>query len=213
MLIPQADALKLVKLKAGDIFSRARLTESTKAIGDRLGNDGYAFANVNAVPDLDKDKRKVAFTFFIDPGRRVYIRRINVAGNTRTRDEVIRREMRQLEGGWFSADSITKSKQRVDRLGYFTEVNVETPSVPGTTDQVDLNLSVVEKPTGNILLGAGFGSTEGVIPAPACRSKMCLARVIFSVSAVNTQQVHHGLLSSPLPSPTGWCRRRRQPRI
>ena len=162
MLIPEADALKLVKLKAGEIFSRAKLTESTKAIGDRLGNDGYAFANVNAVPDLDKDKRKVAFTFFVDPGRRVYVRRINVAGNTRTRDEVIRREMRQLEGGWYSADSITKSKQRVDRLGYFTEVNVETPSVPGTTDQVDLNISVAEKPTGNILLGAGFGS-EGVI--------------------------------------------------
>ena len=162
MLIPEADALKLVKLKAGEVFSRAKLTESTKAISDRLGNDGYAFANVNAVPDLDKDKRKVAFTFFVDPGRRVYVRRINVAGNTRTRDEVIRREMRQLEGGWYSADSITKSKQRIDRLGYFTEVNVETPSVPGATDQVDVNISVVEKPTGNILLGAGFGS-EGVI--------------------------------------------------
>ena len=162
MLIPQAEALKLVKLKAGEVFSRTRLTESTKAISDRLGDDGYAFANVNAVPDLDKDKRKVTFTFFIDPGRRVYVRRINVAGNTRTRDEVIRREMRQLESGWYSANSITKSKQRVDRLGYFTEVNVETPSVPGATDQVDLNVSVVEKPTGNIMLGAGFGS-EGVI--------------------------------------------------
>ena len=162
MLIPEADALKLVKLKAGEVFSRAKLTESTKAISDRLGNDGYAFANVNAVPDLDKDKRKAAFTFFVDPGRRVYVRRINVTGNTRTRDEVIRREMRQLEGGWYSADSINKSKQRVDRLGYFTEVNVETPSVPGATDQVDLNISVAEKPTGTILLGAGFGS-EGVI--------------------------------------------------
>jgi len=162
MLIPQAEALKLVKLKAGEVFSRARLTESTKAISDRLGDDGYAFANVNAVPDVDKAQRKVAFTFFVDPGRRVYVRRINVAGNTRTRDEVIRREMRQLEGGWYSANSITKSKQRIDRLGYFTEVNVETPSVPGATDQVDLNVSVVEKPTGNIMLGAGFGS-EGVV--------------------------------------------------
>ncbi len=163
MLIPETETLKLVKLKAGEIFSRAKLTESTKAIGDRLGNDGYAFANVNAVPDLDKEKRKVAFTFFVDPGRRVYVRRINVSGNTRSRDVVIRREMRQFEGGWYSADSITKSKQRVDRLGYFTEVNVETPSVPGTTDQVDLNVSVVEKPTGNILLGAGYGSAEGVV--------------------------------------------------
>jgi outer membrane protein insertion porin family len=190
MLIPQADALKLVKLKAGDTFSRAKLTESTKAIGDRLGNDGYAFANVNAVPDLDKEKRKVAFTFFIDPGRRVYIRRINVAGNTRTRDEVIRREMRQLEGGWYSADSITKSKQRVDRLGYFTEVNVETPSVPGTTDQVDLNLSVAEKPTGNILLGAGYGSSEGIILSGGVSQQNVFGSGNFLGVQLNTSKVN-----------------------
>ncbi len=161
-LIPQTEARALIKLKAGEIFSRNKLTESTKLLSDRIGNEGYAFANVNAVPELDKEKRKVAFTFFVDPGRRVYIRRINVTGNTRTRDEVIRREMRQLEGGWYSAEKITKSKQRIDRLGYFSDVNVETPSVPGTTDQVDLNINVTEKPTGNILLGAGFGS-EGIV--------------------------------------------------
>lgn len=190
MLIPQDDALKLVKLKAGDIFSRAKLTESTKAIGDRLGNDGYAFANVNAVPDLDKDKRKVAFTFFVDPGRRVYIRRINVVGNTRTRDEVIRREMRQLEGGWYAADAITKSKQRVDRLGYFTEVNVETPSVPGTTDQVDLNISVAEKPTGNILLGAGYGSSEGVILSGGVSQQNVFGSGNFLGVQLNTSKVN-----------------------
>jgi outer membrane protein insertion porin family len=132
-------------------------------IGDRLGNDGYAFANVNAIPQTDKQKQEVAFTFFIDPGRRVYVRRINVSGNSRTRDEVIRREMRQLEGGWFSSEKVNLSRRRIDKLGYFTEVNVETPAVPGTTDQVDVNVSVVEKPTGLVLLGAGFGSTEGVL--------------------------------------------------
>lgn len=163
MLIPEEDVRKLIKIKPGDVFSRALLTESNKLISDRLGNDGYAFANVNAVPELNKEKRQVAFTFFIDPGRRVYVRRINIAGNTRTRDEVIRREMRQLEGGWYSADKINLSRRRIDKLGYFTEVNVETPSVQGTTDQVDLNVSVGEKPTGNVLLGAGFGSGEGVI--------------------------------------------------
>ena len=163
MLIPEADARKLIKIKPGETFSRSRLTESTKAMSDRLGNDGYAFANVNAVPDLDRAQRKVAFTFFIDPGRRVYVRRVNVTGNNRTRDEVIRREMRQIEGGWYNADAIAKSKQRVDRLGYFTDVAVETPAVPGTTDQVDLNVAVIEKPTGNILLGAGFGSSEGLV--------------------------------------------------
>lgn len=162
LLLPEAELLKLITVKPGETYSRTRIAESTKNISDRLGNDGYAFANVNAAPDLDRTKNQAAFTFFIDPGRRVYVRRINVAGNNRTRDEVIRREMRQLEGGWYSGDKINLSRSRVDRLGYFTEVNVETPSVTGTTDQVDVNFSVVEKPTGNILLGAGFGSGEGV---------------------------------------------------
>ncbi|MGA0033990.1 MAG: outer membrane protein assembly factor BamA, partial [Burkholderiales bacterium] len=162
MLLPEDEILKLITVKPGETFSRTRIAESTKNISDRLGNDGYAFANVNASPDLDKTKNQAAFTFFIDPGRRVYVRRINIAGNNRTRDEVIRREMRQIEGGWYSADQINRSRSRVDKLGYFNEVNVETPSVTGTTDQVDVNFSVVEKPTGNILLGAGFGSGEGV---------------------------------------------------
>ena len=162
LLLPEDEILKLITVKPGEVFSRARITESTKNISDRLGNDGYAFANVNAAPNLDKTKNQASFTFFIDPGRRVYVRRINVAGNNRTRDEVIRREMRQLEGGWYSADKINLSRSRIDKLGYFTEVNVETPSVTGTTDQVDVNFSVAEKPTGNILLGAGFGSGEGV---------------------------------------------------
>jgi outer membrane protein insertion porin family len=162
-LVPEDEVLKLIKVKPGETFSRTLLTESTKAISDRLGNDGYAFANVNAIPEMDKQKHQVAFTFFIDPGRRVYVRRINIAGNNRTRDEVLRREMRQFEGAWFSADKINLSRRRIDKLGYFTEVNVETPAVPGTTDQVDVNVSVTEKPTGVILLGAGFGSGEGVI--------------------------------------------------
>jgi len=163
MLIPEAEIRKLIVLKPGEVFSRARVNESTKGIADRLGNDGYAFANVNAVPELDRAKRQAAFTFFIDPGRRVYVRRVNVTGNNRTRDEVIRREMRQLEGGWFSAEKITQSKQRIDRLGYFTEVNVETPPVQGVTDQVDVNVAVAEKPTGLVLFGAGFGSGEGLV--------------------------------------------------
>lgn len=161
MLIPEAEVRKLIKVKPGDVFSRARLTESSKLITDRLSNDGYAFANVNAVPKIDKQKQQVGFTFLIDPGRRVYVRRINITGNTQTRDEVLRREMRQLEGAWYSAEKITRSRQRINRLGYFTEVNVETPAVQGVTDQVDLNVAVVEKPTGRLLFGAGFGD-EGI---------------------------------------------------
>ncbi|NWG87589.1 MAG: outer membrane protein assembly factor BamA [Hydrogenophilaceae bacterium] len=153
----------LVSLKAGDVFSREKLNESVKKMADRLGNDGYAFANVNAAPEVDKEKRQVAFTFLVDPGRKVYVRRINIAGNAKTQDQVIRREMRQLEGGWYAADKINRSRERVDRLGYFKEVNVETPPVPGTTDQVDMNVAVEEKSTGSILLGAGFSSGEGLI--------------------------------------------------
>ena len=99
LIVPEAQLRKLLKLKKGDVFSREKLTESTKLIVDRLGNDGYAFANVNPVPEIDREKSEVAFTLYVDPGRRVYVRRINIAGNTTTRDEVIRREMRQLEGG------------------------------------------------------------------------------------------------------------------
>ena len=163
MMVPAAELQKLITLKAGDTFSREKITESAKKIGDRLGNDGYAFANVNAVPEIDKDKHTVAFTFFVDAGRRVYVNRININGNTRTRDEVVRREFRQMEGGWYAADKIQRSRERVERLGYFSDINVETPPVTGTTDQVDVNLSVTEKATGNIMVGAGFSSSEGLI--------------------------------------------------
>ncbi len=162
-LVPKEELEKLVKIKAGDVFSRERLTETTKAITDRLGNDGYAFANANAAPDVNKEKRTVAFTILIDPGRRVYVRRINVAGNTKTRDEVIRREMRQLEGSFYDNSKIQKSRRRIDRTQYFNEVNVETLPVTESQDQVDVNYTVKEKPTGALLLGAGFSSTEKLV--------------------------------------------------
>ena len=163
LLLPEEDLRKLVTIKPGEVFSREKLTETTKRISEKLGNEGFAFANVNAAPELDKEKRQVAFTIFIDPARRVYVRRINVTGNTRSRDEVIRREMRQLEGAWYDGEKINKSRSRVDKLGYFDEVNVETPAIPGATDQVDVNVNVKEKSTGNIMLGAGFSSSEKLV--------------------------------------------------
>ncbi|MGV3628576.1 MAG: outer membrane protein assembly factor BamA [Betaproteobacteria bacterium] len=190
LLLPEAEILKLITVKPGEVFSRARISESTKNISERLGNDGYAFANVNASPDLDKTKNQASFTFFIDPGRRVYVRRINVQGNNRTRDEVIRREMRQLEGGWYSGEKINLSRGRVDKLGYFTEVNVETPSVTGTTDQVDVNFSVVEKPTGNILLGAGFGSGEGVTLSGSIAQQNIFGSGKYVALQVNTSRIN-----------------------
>ena len=163
LLLPEDELLNLVTIKPGAIFSRKQINETIKAIGERFGNDGYAFANVNASPDFDRKKKQVAFTLFIDPGRRVYVRRIQVHGNTRTRDEVIRREMRQLESAWFDGEKINLSRSRVDKLGYFDEVTVETPAVAGTTDQVDLNVNVREKLTGRIKLGAGLSSSEGLV--------------------------------------------------
>ncbi len=163
MLVPEAELQKLVTVVPGEVFVRDRLTETTKSISERLGNDGYAFANVNAVPELDKQKNAVAFTLFVDPGRRVYVNRVNVTGNTKTRDEVVRREIRQMEGGYYNAEQINRSRDRLNRLGFFEQVNIETPSVAGTTDQVDVNVNVAEKSTGSVQLGAGFSSSEGFV--------------------------------------------------
>jgi outer membrane protein insertion porin family len=179
---------KLIEIQTGDVFSRNKLTESQKKISDRLGDDGYAFANISAVPELDKVKHEVAFTFVADPGQRVYVRRINVSGNTKTQDEVIRREFRQMEGAWFATKKIQKSKQRVDRLDFFSEVNLETPPVQGTKDQVDLNVSVKEKPTGSFNVGAGISSSQGlVLTAGVTQSNLFGTGKVLSTQ-VNTSQ-------------------------
>jgi len=162
MLLPREELEALVQLKTGDVFSRERLAASTKAIADRLGNDGYAFANANAIPELDKEKRTVAFNIVIDPGRRVYVRRIDIGGNVKTRDEVVRREMRQLEGAYYDASKIQLSRRRIDRTAFFSEVGVETHPVEGSPDQVDVAYSVKERPTGALLFGIGFSSVEKV---------------------------------------------------
>jgi len=154
---------KLVQVKAGDDFSRKALSETTKLIGERLASEGYAFANINAIPDMNKEKHQVAFNFMIDPGQRVYIRRINISGNTKTRDEVIRREFRQVESSWFDVKKIKQSKKHIDQLGFFEEANIETPAVPGAADQMDVNVSVTEKSTGSFTVGAGVGSGEGLV--------------------------------------------------
>jgi outer membrane protein insertion porin family len=163
LLVPEEELRKLILLQSGDVFARGKLTESIKLITDRLGDEGYAFANVNAAPDLDPESQQAGFTFFVDPGRRVYIRRINISGNDRTKDEVIRREFRQMEGAWHSTSKINLSRQRVDRLFYFNSVDVETPPVPDAPDQVDVNVRVTERPTGAVMFGAGFSDREGLI--------------------------------------------------
>ncbi len=189
-LIPKSEVEARLRVKAGDTFSRKNMSETSKLIGERLGQDGYAFANVNAIPEIDKDKHQVAFNFVIDPGQRVYIRRINIAGNNKTRDEVIRREFRQTEGEWFDVEKIKKSKQRVDKLDFFSEVNIETPAVQGAADQVDVNMSVKEKSTGSISIGAGFSSGEGLVLTGGVTQANLFGTGNYLSTQVNTGKVN-----------------------
>jgi len=152
----------LVAIRPGQAYNADEVAKTSKAFTDYFGNFGYAFARVEAVPEVDRINSRVAITLQANPSRRAYVRKINVAGNTRTRDVVVRREFRQLEAAWYDGDKIRRSRDRVDRLGYFSEVSVETQEVPGAPDQVDLTLNVVEKPTGSLSLGAGFSSGDGL---------------------------------------------------
>ncbi len=163
LIVPDQDLFDLVSVMKGALFSRKELNDTSKRITDKMGAEGYSFANVNGVPDVDDDNKTVMVTFFIDPGKRVYVRHIDFIGNIRTRDEVLRREMRQVEGGWISTPQVERGKVRLQRLGYFKEVNVETPTVPGSADQVDVEYTVEEQPFGNFTAGLGYSQIEGLV--------------------------------------------------
>ena len=150
----------LVRIKPGEPYRAEDVAETTRLFGERFGSFGYAFARTEPRTDIDRATGQVVVTLQADPQRRVYVRRMNVAGNTKTRDEVVRREFRQFESSWYDGQRIKLSRDRVDRLGYFSAVTVDTDEVPGSPDQVDLTMNVTEKPTGNLLIGAGFSSAE-----------------------------------------------------
>lgn len=152
----------LVTIKAGEPYNADAVAETSKAFTDYFGTFGFAFAKVEATPEIDRANNRVAFVLQAEPSRRAYVRRINVTGNSRTRDEVVRREFRQFESSWYDGDKIRLSRDRVDRLGFFTDVNIETQEVTGTADQVDVTVNVAEKPTGNLQLGAGYSSADRV---------------------------------------------------
>lgn len=152
----------LVTIKPGEAYNADSVAETTKAFSDYFGTFGFAFARVEAIPEIDRVNNRVAFVLQAEPSRRAYVRRINVAGNNRTRDEVVRREFRQFESSWYDGDKIKLSRDRVDRLGFFTDVNVETQEVTGTADQVDVTVTVAEKPTGNLQIGAGYSSADSI---------------------------------------------------
>ena len=152
----------LVTIRPGQAYNADQVVQTTKAFTDYFGNFGYAFAQVEAKPDIDRVNNRVSLVLQAEPSRRAYVRKINVAGNSRTRDEVVRREFRQFEAAWYDADKIKLSRDRVDRLGFFKDVSVETHEVAGSPDQVDLTVEVVEKPTGNLSVGAGYSSGDGL---------------------------------------------------
>jgi outer membrane protein insertion porin family len=152
----------LVTIRPGQAYNADDVAKTTKAFSDYFGNFGYAFARVEAKPEIDRVNNRVSLVLQANPSRRAYVRKIDVAGNTRTRDVVVRREFRQLEASWYDGDKIRLSRDRVDRLGYFGDVAIETQEVPGTPDQVDLTVNVTEKPTGSLSLGAGYSSGDGL---------------------------------------------------
>ncbi|MEN1726834.1 MAG: outer membrane protein assembly factor BamA [Pseudomonadota bacterium] len=192
LILPEATLRQLISVAPGDTFSRRELEQSMEGITSILSNIGYAFANVNPVPRVDRDTREVALTFFIEPGKRVYVRRVSFSGNSQTKDEVLRREMRQFEGAWFSQLALDRSRQRLQRLGYFENVNFETNPVDGSDDQVDIVVSVEEQPSGSFQVGLGYSQFQGVIATIAVEQDNFLGsgrRVGFQVqrSSILTQ--------------------------
>jgi outer membrane protein insertion porin family len=185
----ELDSLMLVR--EGDVFNGQRLADSTRSMTELYGSIGYAFANVNAIPEVDREKRTVFFNVTVDVGRRAYVRRINISGNARSRDEVIRRELRQFESAWYDTDKIRLSRQRLTRLGYFTDVTIDTSPVPDAPDQVDLNVNVTERSTGTFLVGVGFSSTDSLILTASVNQQNFLGTgkaLALNVNTGRTQQ-------------------------
>jgi outer membrane protein insertion porin family len=199
----------LINVKPGDIYNAERVNAIGKAVTDRMSTLGYAFATANPVPEANRDTREVAFSIVVDPGRRVYVRRVNIGGNARTKDEVIRRELRQFEAGWFDADRVRLSKERLDRLGYFETVTIDTPAVPTAPDQVDVNVTVKERATGNIQLGAGYSSSEGVVLTAGLSQQNLFGSgnaVAFEVNTSKSNTVFSLTHTDPFVTPEGISR-------
>ena len=191
LVVPAEELFPLININPDDVFSRKQVTGSVDRISSLLGNQGYAFANVNTTPEMDDEANEVNLGFFVDPGKRVYVRRLNIAGNIGSRDEVLRRESRQMEGGWYSTEQVERTRTRINRLGFFEDVNVETPTVPGTTDQLDVNYSVKETSSGSVTAGAGFSQSSGVLFNASVQQQNFLGSgkqvgFTFDNSAINT---------------------------
>ncbi|WP_269533201.1 outer membrane protein assembly factor BamA [Chitinimonas sp. BJYL2] len=209
LIVPEEELRKLVNIKPGEVFSRAKINAASTAISDRLADEGYAFANVNAVPEVNRDKFEAAFTFYVDPGRKTYVRRVNISGNSRTRDEVIRREMRQLEAAPYAGWKIKRSKERLDLLNYFDDVSIDTPLVADSSDQVDVNVSLKEKQTGNIQVGAGYSQADGTVLSGSIAQANIFGSGKYLKLEVNTSKssrVYAMSFTNPYATPDGVAR-------
>ncbi len=190
LVLDEQQLRELIPLRPGDTFSREKVTRAINSITEQISNRGYAFANVNAIPEFDRDRRLVALRFFVDPGKLVYVRRINIHGNTKTRDDVIRRELRQMEGGLLAIEKLNLSRRRLNRLGYFGQVNIETPAVPGTPDQVDVNLSVTEQPSGSFSAGIGYSQAQGALVNASINQNNFLGTGTSNSLTINNSRVN-----------------------
>jgi outer membrane protein insertion porin family len=195
-----------LKIENGAVFSRQQVVETNDALVKVLGDEGYAFANINVIPEENTEKNEVELTFFVDPGKRVYVDRINIQGNTRTSDTVLRREMRQFEGARFSTAEVERSKTRLEKLGYFESVAVETPRLPGSTDLVNVNYTVAEQSTGNLMAGLGYGGSSGFVLSTSVSQDNFLGtgkRISFDVNTSNVNTQYGFQFDDPYFTPDG----------
>lgn len=198
--VPEDELKDLLEIDEGDIFSRGQIVASSNNISTRLGADGYAFARVNPVPKVDEEAKTVDLTFFIDPGKKVYVRRINIVGNQYSRDEVFRRELRQMEGGWYSQGGIEASRQRIQRLAFVENVEVDTVRLPGEDDFVDINISVTERLAGSFSIGAGFSDSQGPVVTTSVSQDNFLGtgkQVAFRINTSSVNTVYDFSYSDP----------------
>jgi outer membrane protein insertion porin family len=192
----EADFRQRVQVRPGQPYRGEDVSATQRAFSDLFGRFGYAFARVEPRPEIDRATGQVVVVFAADPQRRVYVRRIEVAGNTRTRDEVVRREFRQLESSWYDGQRIKLSRDRVERLGYFKEVNIETNEVPGQPDQVDLVITVEERSTGNLSFGAGYSQTDRLTLSGSIKQDNILGSGHYLGLELNTSKYNRTLVFS-----------------
>ncbi|NIB39846.1 outer membrane protein assembly factor BamA [Pseudomaricurvus alkylphenolicus] len=208
-VVPEEQIKRLFLMKEGQTFSQVLMTTTSDYITRRLGNEGYTFAEVRGIPELNEEDNTVKVTFFMDPGKRAYVRRIEFRGNTKTADEVLRREMRQMEGGSASTARIEASKVRLERLGFFKEVVADTKEVPGTSDQVDVEYTVEEQPSGSIGASLGFAQGSGLVLGANIQQNNWFGtgkRVGFNVSTSTYQTVYSFNYTDPYFTPDGVSR-------